>query len=166
MSINAKPKNLIYKNLNITQIIHAPNKNLYKDRYSLGTSSKPKIPKPVTQRIFIPKSVKNEKLHTKAIRNSSTISSMASTRWNKENFTKYQTKIIKLPRERSRSAKKPTTNLSAKSSPPSSTAGESNEETNHQHCPAIRKDRTSRQELHRQRPCIEPQGQVHSPFIF
>lgn len=131
MSINAKPKNLIYKNLNITQIIHAPNKNLYKDRYSLGTSSKPKIPKPVNQRIFIPKSVKNEKLHTKAIRNSSTISSMASTRWNKENFTKYQTKIIKLPRERSRSAKKPTTNLSAKSSPPSSTAGESNEETNH-----------------------------------
>ena len=126
MSVNAKPKIPLTKYPNLSILTNLPKKTLIKDRFFLPVN---KAQKPITKRTIIPKPIlkaKNEnKIQCKTNRNTSTMPS--SVQYNKENKYKLPIKI-KLPRERSRSAKKPSNVMSAKSTPPSSTASNSNED--------------------------------------
>lgn len=126
MSVNAKLKIPPGKYPNLSILSNLPKKTVIKDRFFLPVN---KPQKPITKRTILPKpflkSKCENKTQNKTNRNISTMP--CSVQYNKENKYKLPIKI-KIPRERSRSAKKPSNVLSAKSTPPSSTASNSNED--------------------------------------
>ena len=126
MSVNAKLKIPPGKYPNLSILSNLPKKTVIKDRFFLPVN---KPQKPITKRTILPKPILKSKcenkIQNKPNRNISTMP--CSVQYNKENKYKLPIKI-KIPRERSRSARKPSNVLSAKSTPPSSTASNSNED--------------------------------------